>query len=249
MATVDKSKLIVHIPDTRGVTVSRYGKGNLKIGPEVYTYSRLPGAGKALGSIGTIAERWEGTCPGATTECQSICYAARPVAENGIVSQMWILNTITEDVPPIPEDCRLLRIHVSGDFTTNKYIDNWYSRLHERPDVRAWAYTRSWRVPHLLLGLERLRTLPNLQLFASMDASTVEMPPEGWRRAWIDGDERAGDPQLTQAHMGRPSEVNLVTFDGTMSFVCPEEYKAVENCQKCRYCIEGQSKDVTFLKH
>jgi len=251
MATVDPKKLIVFIPDTRGVTVSRYGKGNLKIGPDVYTYSRLPGhtSKEALSSAGTIADHWHGTCPGATEECQQICYAARPVAENGIVAQMWVLNSIASDVPPIPEDCRLLRIHVSGDFDTTVYIENWIQRLTERPDVRAWAYTRSWRVDYLLPALERLRALPNIQLFASMDSSTVELPPTGWRRAWIDGDTRAGDPQLTKAHMGNPAQVNLVTYDGTMSFVCPEEYKAVRDCQQCRYCTDGKSKDVTFLKH
>lgn len=43
MATLSHP-LTVYLPDTRGVVVSPFGRGNLKIGPGVYTYSRLPGS-------------------------------------------------------------------------------------------------------------------------------------------------------------------------------------------------------------
>lgn len=47
--------LTVYIPDTRGVVLSRYGLGNLKIGPGVHTYSRLPGSPDDL-ALGTNYE-------------------------------------------------------------------------------------------------------------------------------------------------------------------------------------------------
>ena len=201
MSTITKP-LTVYLPDTRGVVLEqRYGKGNLKIGPNVYTYSRLPGMvgrfalGLSLAGESSIGGReaiyWAGTCPGATPECQRICYASRPVAEGGVVFDMWNRNTITNEVPPIPDDADLLRIHVSGDFDTPEYIDNWILRLEDRPDVACWAYTRSWRVPSLLERLEKLRALEHVQLFASMDKSHTDVPPEGWRRAWIDEIGRA----------------------------------------------------------
>lgn len=252
--------LTVYIPDTRGVTVSRYGRGNLKIGHSegIYTYSRLPGNPRnpALGlrlSTGGVDTRLAGTCPGATKECQAICYASRPVTEGSVVFGMWQRNSISEDVPPIPADCRLLRIHVSGDFTSVAYINNWIDRLRERPDVRAWAYTRSWRVPELKLALDVLRLLPNIQVFASMDESTRESPPEGWRVAWIDGDLRAGAPYAIAAHSDLASELAYFelthTKSGTKSLICPEETKATPNCETCRFCIDGTRNDVTFLKH
>lgn len=268
MAELKKgAQLVVYIPDTRGVVLSRYGKGNLKIGAGVYTYSRLPGRPNrlALGSHGFepvptdefnevrdaewLKQNWTGTCPGSTPECERICYAARPVKEMGPVAVMWLKNSIMVDVPPLPEDAKLLRIHVSGDFDTVEYVENWIVRLTERPDVRAWAYTRSWRVPELLPALERLRALPNVQLFASMDKSTPVLPPAGWRRAWIDGDPRAGDPQLVRAHMDDPVQHNLVTVDGGRTYVCPEETKRVPDCERCGYCIDGTRNDVTFLEH
>ena len=252
-AETSKRYLRMYVPDTRGVTLEpRYGKGNLKIGLEVFTYSRLPGLpGRfALGlpneqETATHTDRilHSGTCPGATTECQAICYARRPVVEQGLVHAMWQRNSLAEDVPPIPDEAKYLRLHVSGDFTSETYIENWTRRLTERPDVLMWAYTRSWRVTGLQLALEELRALPNVQLFASMDESTPELPLIGWRRAWIDGDSRA-------KHEGMQHTMdNWRTFDSTPSYTCPEETGRKPNCVSCNYCIKGTRGDVTFLRH
>jgi hypothetical protein len=250
MSTIDKP-LIVYIPDTRGVQVSRFGKGNLKIGSGVYTYSRLPGSPKRAALGGSRSDYTpSGTCPGSSPECESICYAARPVTENGAVYRMWVGNQ-TSDVPPIPEDAKLMRLHISGDFDTVAYIQNWITRLKERPDVTMWAYTRSWRIPELLPHLEALRRLPNVQILASIDSSIPELPPAGWRRAWIDGDPRAGEIIDVAAHTQDPEwfNRNQKTIDGTLSYVCPEETKHVPNCEACKYCFKGDRNDVTFLRH
>lgn len=212
-ATIDA--LTVYLPDSRGVEVSRFGKGNLKIGPSVYTYSRQPGRGV-----------FNGTCPGSTDLCESICYAKRI---HGPVRVIYRMNSETATVPELPADCRLLRLHISGDFDSPGYIQNWQHRLMERPDVTCWAYTRSWRVPSLLPALERLRALPNVQLFASIDHSTVERPPSGWRVAWMDGDRRAGQ--------------------SVPSYLCPEQTGVKATCEACRYCFDGRRNDVTFLEH
>lgn len=217
----------IFVPDTRGVLLSRYGKGNMKIGADVFTYSKLPG--KEFGS-----------CPGSTAVCEVLCYAKRI---GGIVRDIYEVNTNAKDVPPIPHDAKLLRIHVSGDFDTVDYIDAWVARLLERPDVTCWAYTRSWRVPSLLPALERLRALPNVQLFASMDHSS-ELAPTGWRRAWIQNDKDRARENI-YSYDGE----NHVTLDGTMSYVCPEETGTKPNCQACGYCFNGKKNDVTFIEH
>lgn len=214
--------LQVFLPDTRGVVLSRYGSGNAKIGFGVFTYSRHPG--QSLG-----------TCPGSSSYCESKCYAKRI---GGIVARVYDLNML-DDVPPIPTEARLLRIHVSGDFDSVPYIQHWIERLRERPDVIAWAYTRSWRVPELQPSLEVLRALPNMQLFASMDASMSDLPPAGWRRAWI----QTPDETRLRAH-GRVTRA----LDAP-AYVCPEETGAKPNCVACAYCFEGQKHDVIFLEH
>lgn len=259
--------LTVYLPDTRGVVLSRYGRGNLKIGAGVYTYSRLPGL-PGVAALGHTEKQFEalagvnngvvagltGTCPGATEECRRICYAARPVAEDGPVFQMWFLNTGVDDVPPIPEDARILRLHISGDFDTLAYIHAWIDRLATRPDVTCWAYTRSWRMPELLPALEQLRALPKVQIFASMDRSTQEEPPAGWRRAWIDGDPRAGVVHGIPAHSTlaegfRAFEVQPTQASGVKALICPEETKHVKNCEECGFCFVGPRNDVVFLEH
>lgn len=261
MATISKP-LVVFIPDTRGVVLSRFGRGNLKIGPNVYTYSRNPGMA-GLRRLGDLFEghstqestKWGngGTCPGATEECQRICYARRPVQEDGAVAQMWAENSATSDVPEIPEDAQILRLHISGDFDTPEYIMNWVERLKARPDVTCWAYTRSWRCESLLEFLEQLRALPNVQLFASMDVSTPELPPAGWRRAWIDGDPRAGVVHRIAAHTDAAERFNYFELqhaaDGTRALICPEETKHVANCEECGFCLRGKVNDVVFLEH
>jgi hypothetical protein len=264
--------LIVYLPDRRDVEISnRYTKGNNKIGAEVYTYSRVAGRERLIGqpdAYGGLTNL--GTCPGSTEECEAICYAKRI---KGAVLGVYVTNAETHEVPPIPEDCKILRIHVSGDFDTPEYILNWVKRLWERPDVTCWAYTRSWRCHSLLEFLEQLRSLPNMQLFASIDPTCDELPPIGWRRAWIWRDHPKGKwPMERRLHWWRKIDAssfatpnhfirgqvsargparNAVVLDGFngQAFACPEETGHKKDCVDCRYCFDGQVNDVVFLEH
>ena len=166
-------------------------------------------------------------------------------------------------LPELPEEARLLRIHVTGDFDTVTYIEAWIRLLHQHPWVSAWGYTRSWRIPELLPILEELRKLPNIQLFASMDSSIEELPPIGWRRAWLEGDERpllGCGPGAEQGLQFWLAEQGLQfwlgegfrtfkAFDGKPVYVCPEETGHKPNCQECGYCWQGKRGDVLFLMH
>lgn len=212
-----RAELAVHIPDTRGVHVSPWGRGNLKLGQGegFYTYSKLPGLPSPHG----------GSCPGATDTCLRVCYAFR-VRETPLVWQMWEENTKRGYIlPQLPTDAKIVRIHVAGDFDSRLYVVAWYLMAKQYPEVDFYGYTRSWRVLELLPELERLRGLPNVQAFASMDTNTEELPPEGWRRAWLGNDPRAE------------------------GYHCPEETRRKPNCQSCRYCFDGQKHDVIFLLH
>lgn len=170
---VDPSKLVVMLPDTRGVTISRWGKGNLKIGANVVTYSKLA----------------VNTCPGASEWCKQHCYAQRIT---GHVKDVYVNNTCLGCLIPyeLPEGTKLVRIHVSGDFDTASYIQAWIDLVKRYPQVRFWGYTRSWRIPELRPHLEELKKQPNVHLFASTDESITEPIPVGWRVAWIQGDPR-----------------------------------------------------------
>lgn len=236
---VPEADLTTHLVVDRRSRISRWGRGNSKLGPGVYTFDRLPGKGV-------------GTCPGSTEECESICYAKR-LAYNEPVWDLLRRNSekawIHDENDPLPADARIVRIHVSGDFDKPEYVQAWITLVRERPDVRFFGYTRSWRVPALVEKLTALRDEPNVQLFASVDRSS-ELPPEGWRIAWIDG-----DPRLREYAAYGPSLRYRVMTEGvartsvTLTPVCPEETGRKANCESCRYCIDGKRGDIVFLQH
>jgi hypothetical protein len=130
-------------------------------------------------------------------------------------------------------------LHVSGDFDTAPYVHAWRHALAARPDVTAWGYTRSWRVPRLRKALDALRALPNVQLFASWDASMGdERPPEGWRAAYIAEGPRAPAPPDGGL---APASVQ--------AYACPEQDGRKADCASCRYCFDGRRGDVSFRVH
>lgn len=187
---------------------------NKKLGsaPGLYTYSRS-----------AIA-----TCPGASEQCQKICYPVRMVQRRPSNARSFAAND-GDAIPPIPAMATLIRYTVSGDLDTVAHIRALRSRLLERPDVRLWAYTRSWRVPTLRRELNRLRRDcgDRVQIFASMDRSIAERPPRGWRVAWLSDDDRA------------------------QGYACPEEASPQRkpDCLSCRYCFRGRKGDVVFSIH
>jgi hypothetical protein len=213
-----------YLTEDRRHPVSPYGAGNPKLGPGVFTYSLLPGR--------------EHTCPGSTAECEAICYAKRI---GGLARELYRLNTERGDVvPPVPDEAKLVRWHVSGDFHSHLYVLNWITRVEERPDVTFWGYTRSWRAtsipPH---ALNALRDMPNVHLWASVDSSMGVVPGDQWNRAWIEG-----DPRLTKIN-----DAMYRTFDGRLALVCPEERGSLPNCVTCGYCFHAMAKDLVFLRH
>lgn len=170
--------LTVHLVDDRRAQVSPYSRGNSKLGPDVYTYSKLPG-------------RQLGSCPGSSPECELFCYAKR-VINNPWIWELWKQNTQRDaEIPELPDDADLVRWHVSGDFDSVRYVINWIDVARHHPDVTFYGYTRSWRVPELLPSLKSLADQQNVVLFASVDRSIddIENALE-FRIAWNEGDHR-----------------------------------------------------------
>ncbi len=216
---VSEEAMTVHLIEDRRAGVSPWGLGNSKLGPGVYTYSKLPG----LPCDG-------GSCPGATPYCRDLCYVQRMLLDPFLCLLYSANSQRGDELPPLPEGELLVRGHISGDFDTEAYIRAWFALAQAREECLFWFYTRSWRVPELLPWLEALRQLPNVQLIASVDPE-CEMPPEGWRRAWFDTDERA--PRSGVAP----------------TVPCPEEVGKLPNCEACGYCFRKTRGDVVFIAH
>lgn len=184
-----------------------------KLGRGVHSYSR---------TIGLPADG--GTCPGASAECITWCYGGGGNYRFPSVKGRLEKNRDAgADVPAITiPDGAPLRIHVTGDFDTPEYVDAWIANIRSRPDVGAWFYTRSWAVDDrdLVAAIRRLAALPNVQGWASVDAS-MPRPPRWLRPAWSPGDDRY-DPATT---IDCPALVVKQSGRGRIS------------CQTCRYCF------------
>lgn len=113
---------------------------------------------------------------------------------------------------------RVVRIHTSGDFFSTAYINAWRSVALRCPDVKFYAYTRSWVIPELVEMLEAFRAMPNVTLWASWD-STMEQPPTGW-------------PVASVAR--REDGIDTDRFRFLM--LCPEQAGRKPDCTSCGVC-------------
>jgi hypothetical protein len=181
------------------------------------------------------------SCPGASDWCRSVCYNGdlRPTVFN---RPLWQTNYAWASERPAQLGALLVsqiakapsptavRIHSSGDFFSAEYIRMWTSVIGASPTATFWAYTRSWTFDELMGPFDDLRSLPNVQLFASWDA-TMSDPPKGWRVSFVvDG----GETEPAQAGQ-------LID--------CPEEFDGRLNCAVCGHCLRSNSRGVKFNAH
>ena len=197
--------------------------GNRKLG-KIPKFSLLPGDPDEVEG---------GTCPGATPWCSTHCYAkrgrqrfpsvvARYESNHARLQEPGGLDAFVREVGRELREhvAAACRIHDAGDFHSVAYTEAWARIARASPHVSFCAYTRSWRVPGLRASLERLRRLPNVHLFASVDPSTRQAPPKGWRVAYIEGMRGKGLP-------------------------CPEQAKdrfgrqVQSSCASCGYCYRN----------
>jgi len=175
-------------------------------------------------------------CPGAS-ECLCYCYNADertdkfPITK-WCVNWYWTLYRPQESLILMESRIKstsnpVIRIHSSGDFYSNEYINLWIKIIDNNPQAKFWAYTRSWRVTDLLPSLEELHSLKNLQLFASADKDSLIPPPRGWRYCLVGTSER------------HPNLLN-----------CPEQYDSNNlSCVNCRICYSNHTESIYFTMH
>ena len=179
-----------------------------------------PNGNRKLGRLGTVNREAGATCPGASSECLTFCYAKKGLFKTYGIQAKYAASVLTLPTKYTPA----VRIHASGDFDTVEYIEFWIGEVQRHPDTKFWAYTRSWNVAELLPALELLRAEPNMQLFASTDMSMPE-PPAHWRVAYVETDTR---------------------FRG---MECLEQNGKMPDCKTCGYCFAKPKGNVKFLMH
>jgi len=198
------------------------------------------------------------SCPGATSICESVCYAGKlEKLFKGVRVNLlhnWELlkdadhNTmealLMEMIADFKIDCekkeapKLFRIHWDGDFFNDEYAFAWKHVILNHPDIQFWVYTR------VKSAAVMLKDIPNLSLYYSTDSENKEIgvnlkKDHGIRLAYL-----AKNFALGQADMKE-----LTSKPGAK---CPENLKSIplisqngSACVSCGLCVYNKA-DIVF---
>lgn len=186
-----------------------------------------------VGTVATFSLPSGIACPEATPWCRDHCYAARieqlrpqcrALYAHNLAATWNTQGFIHGMLDLLPPRLPAMRLHVGGDFYSRPYIEAWQVICRQRPHTRFWAYTRAWLNPQLRAVLDTLRSLPHVQLFASVDPD-MPLPPSDWRMAYVDTDPRQH------------------------GLLCPQQASKPATCVACGYCFGPHQGDVIFMVH
>lgn len=189
------------------------------------------------------------SCIGETSLCAKDCYARKGNHFRHGVQQAFVNNYLflkdaearndtTGAVDMLKTNINvkagLMRIHESGDFFSQWYVDVWTQVAKDLPDVKFWFYTRSFG-----LDFSALTVLDNVSGWASTDDENMLTA--------IDFVKRSG-----LRHAYGPITENSVTPTNTV--ICPAtsgKLDVVGACESCMLCVDKNKfkKNIGFLKH
>jgi len=200
----------------------------------------------------------EFSCPGATSICESVCYAGKleklfkgvkvnllhnwELLKDEDLQGMYTL--LSEMVAEFKSECvkksapMLFRIHWDGDFFNEDYTRAWRLVIEEQPDIQFWVYTRVKSAALIL------KDISNLSLYYSTDDDNKEI---------------AHDLKLNEgirlAYLGKTfavTESTMKELTGKPGAKCPENMKSIplisnagSACVSCGLCVYGKA-DVRF---
>ena len=97
------------------------------------------------------------TCPGKTTWCNKNCYAKKaeklypqvlPFRNNNLklAKSNKFYETIKAEIQCLVDNKKIntIRVHESGDFFNQDYLDVWFLLAYDFPQLTFYAYTKSW---------------------------------------------------------------------------------------------------------
>ena len=198
------------------------------------------------------------SCPGATSVCESVCYAGRlekvfPTVKKNLLHNWELLkdadletmqNLLSEMIDEFIVDCekrnatKLFRIHWDGDFFNDTYTQAWKNVILNNTDIQFWVYTRVKSAALIL------KDIPNLSLYYSTDSENKDTGIDlklthGIRLAYL-----AKNFAIGQADMKA-----LTNKPGAK---CPENLKSIplisqkgSACVSCSLCVYSKA-DIVF---
>jgi hypothetical protein len=198
------------------------------------------------------------SCPGATSVCESVCYAGKleklfPTVKKNLLHNWELLRNadmetmlvlLDEMIVDFVNDCnkkdapKLFRIHWDGDFFNDTYTNAWKTVITNHPEIQFWVYTRVRSAALILNGID------NLSLYYSTDSENKAIGIDlktnnGIRLAYL-----AKNFAIGQADMKE-----LTNKPGAK---CPENLKAIplisnagSACVSCGLCVYSKA-DIVF---
>lgn len=200
----------------------------------------------------------EYSCPGATSICESVCYAGKLEKlfkgvkanllhnwdllkdEDSAGMQRLLSEMITEfKVESIKKSAPLLfRIHWDGDFFNDIYAYAWKSVIEDNPDIQFWVYTRVKSAALIL------KDITNLSLYYSTDDDNAAI-----------GADLKTNHSIRLAYLGKTfaaTESKMKELTGKVGAKCPENNKQIplistagSACVTCKLCVFGKA-DIRF---
>ena len=198
------------------------------------------------------------SCPGATSVCETVCYAGKlekvfPTVKKNLLHNWELLrnadfdtmHTLLSDmIDDFKIDCLkknaefLFRIHWDGDFFSDEYALAWKYVIIQNSNVKFWVYTRVKSAALIL------KDIPNLSLYYSTDSENKEIGIDLKTNHSINLAYLAKNFAIGQADMKE-----LTSKPGAM---CPENRKQIplisqkgSACVSCNLCIKGKT-DIVF---
>jgi hypothetical protein len=198
------------------------------------------------------------SCPGATSVCETICYAGKlekvfkGVRENLIknweqvkdADYLTMYNLIDEMISEFVAECdkrnaeKLFRIHWDGDFFNVDYTNAWADVIRKYPTVQFWAYTRSDFAIPLLINIE------NLSLYFSTDEANKDL-----------GFELKQQYEVKLAYLAKDfatGKADFKTIQDKSAIPCPENNRKLplistngSACVACSQCVFARN-DILF---
>ncbi len=134
-------------------------------------------------------------------------------------------------LPALPKGSKVVRMYVNGDFHSKHAIREWIALAYVNKDVKFFGYSKQWQNKELLPLLEKLKSLDNVVLRASVDKDTGYKIPSGWSRAGI-------------------FEGNGIHLDNKHYYICKFKDNGIK-CDKCKICFSSKLSHyaIYFPKH
>ena len=198
------------------------------------------------------------SCPGATSVCESVCYAGKLEkiykGVKDVLMHNWnllkdadeptMVDLIEDMIADFRKDCEkknaklLFRIHWDGDFFNDTYARAWQYVITQNVDIQFWVYTRVKSAAQILKGIS------NLSLYYSTDDENKDIAKELKKEHGI-----------RLAYLGKTfaiTESVMKELTGKPGAKCPENNKSIplisangSACVSCGLCVFNKA-DIRF---